>query len=189
MSKFKNYFNAISGNERIFSREDIADMTNEEYKNNEKAINYQLTNIGVPTNKELMSSENVVYVKAYTKDDGTHVKVHYRSKPDNTMTNNLSYIKNTIQNYIDNTKLLVQNKISDVKDKTIAKIKEDALKINADKNKNCPDAKELMDISILGLDNAQKNDKYTVIPSSKTKDINNSLRINNSMSLKVDNKW
>lgn len=47
MTKFKNYFNVISGDERIFSREDIANMTNTEYKNNEKAINYQLTNIGV----------------------------------------------------------------------------------------------------------------------------------------------
>ena len=94
MTKFKNYFNAISGDERIFSREDIANMTNTEYKNNEKAINYQLTNIGVPTNKELKNSENVVYVKAYTKDDGTNVKAHYRSKPDNKLTNNLSYIAN-----------------------------------------------------------------------------------------------
>ena len=56
MTKFKNYFNVISGDERIFSREDIANMTNIEYKNNEKAINYQLTNIGVPTNKELINT-------------------------------------------------------------------------------------------------------------------------------------
>jgi len=69
-------------------------MTSKEYHNNEKAINYQLTNIGVPTNKELMNSETVVYVKAYTKEDGTHVKAHYRSKPDNKLTNNLSYVAN-----------------------------------------------------------------------------------------------
>lgn len=103
MSKYKNYFNAISGDGRIFSREDIANMTNTEYKHSEKAINYQLTNIGVPTNKELMSSENVVYVKAYTKEDGTYVKAHYRSKPDKLLTNNLNYNKksnDTFQNIL-----------------------------------------------------------------------------------------
>lgn len=39
MTKFKNYFNAISGDERIFSREDISNMTSEEYHKNEKAKN------------------------------------------------------------------------------------------------------------------------------------------------------
>jgi len=143
-------------------------MTNTEYKNNEKAINYQLTNIGIPTNKELMNSENVVYVKAYTKDDGTHVKAHYRSKPDKNLTNNFSYNnKNTSKQ---------------------SEFKNSLLDFNAKINKNRPDAKELMDISILGLYNAPKNDKYTIIPSNKTKSINNALRINNSLSLKIDNK-
>ena len=169
MTKFKNYFNAISGDERIFSREDISNMTSEEYHKNEKAINYQLTNIGVPTNKELMNSENVIYVKAYTKDDGTHVKAHYRSKPDKVVTNNFSY----------NSK----NKSKQ------SEFKNPLLYINAKNNQNRPDTKELMDIFILGIENAPKNDKYTVIPSSKTKSINNALRINNSLSLKIDNKW
>ena len=172
MTKFKNYFNAISGDERIFSREDIANMTNTEYKNNEKAINYQLTNIGVPTNKELMNSENVVYVKAYTKDDGTHVKSHYRSKPDNKLTNNLSC-----------------NSKNQSKQSKQSEFKRPLLAYNAEINKNRPETKELMDLFILGLDNAPKNDKYTIIPSSKTKSINNALRINNSLSLKIDNDW
>ena len=172
MTKFKNYFNAISGDERIFSREDIANMTNTEYKNNEKAINYQLTNIGVPTNKELMNSENVVYVKAYTKDDGTHVKAHYRSKPDKIITNNFSY--NKAKNDSNSNNSLLKNPL---------------LNFNAKINQNRPDARELMDISILGLENAPKSDKYTVIPRNKTKSINNALRINNSLSLKIDNNW
>ena len=169
MSKFKNYFNAISGNERIFSREDIVNMTSEEYHKNEKSINYQLTNIGVPTNKELMNSENVVYVKAYTKVDGTHVKAHYRSKPDKLLTDNLSY----------NSKNQLKQ----------SEFKSPLLDFNANINRTRPDTKELMDISILGLNNAFKNDKYTIIPSDKTKSINNALRINNSLSLKIDNKW
>ena len=132
-------------------------MTSEEYHKNEKAINYQLTNIGVPSNKELMNSENVVYVKAYTKDDGTHVKAHYRSKPDKIITNNFSYNnKNTSKQSV---------------------FKNYLLDFNAKINQNRPDARELMDISILGLENAPKIDKYTVIPRNKTKNINNALRI------------
>lgn len=175
MTKFKNYFNAISGNERIFSREDISNMTSEEYHKNEKAINYQLTNIGVPTNKELMNSENVVYVKAYTKDGGTHVKAHYRSKPDKVVTNNLSYIANIEK--------------ENIKENLNSELRTKLMLINEEKNKNNPDAKELMRISIIGLNNISKNDKYTVIPINKTKNINNALRINNSLSLKIDNKW
>lgn len=175
MTKFKNYFNVISGDERIFSKEDIANMTNTEYKNNEKAINYQLTNIGVPTNKELINSENVVYVKAYTKDDGTHVKSHYRSKPDNKLTNNLSYIANIEK--------------ENIEENLNSELRTNLMRINEEKNKNNPDAKELMRISIVGLNNVSKNDKYIVIPSNKTKSINNALRITNSMSLKVDSKW
>ena len=38
MTKFKNYFNAILGNDRIFSREDIAKMDKNEFSKNEKAI-------------------------------------------------------------------------------------------------------------------------------------------------------
>lgn len=171
MTKFKNYFNAISGDGKIFSREDIANMTNTEYKNDEKAINYQLTNIGIPTNKELMNSDNVLYVKSYTKDDGTHVKAHYRSKPDKLLTNNLNY------------------KADDNNKQNVSAFKEELLSINAGKNRTRPDAKELMDIFILGIENAPKNDKYTVIPKSKTKSINNALRINNSMSLKIENDW
>ena len=40
----------------------------------------QNKSIGVPTISELQSSENVVYVHEYTRDDGTVVKAHWRSK-------------------------------------------------------------------------------------------------------------
>jgi len=128
MPKFKNYFNAISGDERIFSREDISHMTSEEYHKNEKAINYQLTNIGVPTNKELMNSENVVYVKSYTKDDGTHVKAHYCSKPDKLLTNNLSYIANV-------TKKNTEEKLNSEVRTKLMRINEEKIKITL-KQKN-----------------------------------------------------
>lgn len=46
--------------------------------------------LGVPTEKELKGSDNVVYVDAYTREDGTEVKAHYRSKPGGGSVNNES---------------------------------------------------------------------------------------------------
>ena len=49
----------------------------------------QYHQIGIPSDKELQSSDNVVYVQAYTRDDGTEVRAHWRSKPDGIENNNL----------------------------------------------------------------------------------------------------
>ena len=69
---------------RIFTREDIASMTKDEYLQNENAINFQWGKIGIPTNgdmeREMITNGNVVYVKPYTRQDGTKVKGYYRSK-------------------------------------------------------------------------------------------------------------
>ena len=48
----------------------------------EKAINYQMENLGLPTNNELKGRNDVVFVHKYMRSDGTTVKEHYRSKPD-----------------------------------------------------------------------------------------------------------
>ena len=42
-----------------------------------KAINYQMANLGIPRESELSGNSDVVYVHAYTRDDGTEVKAHY----------------------------------------------------------------------------------------------------------------
>ena len=60
---------------------------------NKDAIMSQHSQIGILSEKELQSSDNVVYVQAYTRDDGTEVKAHYRSKPEggnNNTSNSLS---------------------------------------------------------------------------------------------------
>ncbi len=79
------YTNPLTGNNRIFTREDISSMTNDEFENYEKEIMSQLKFIGIPTNgdmeREILTSGNVIYVKAYTRSDGTKVKGYYRSKP------------------------------------------------------------------------------------------------------------
>ena len=44
------------------------------------SLDEQYGKIGFPNNKDLSNSSDVVYVHEYTRDDGTVVKAHYRSK-------------------------------------------------------------------------------------------------------------
>lgn len=92
MSKLKNFFNQILNDNRIFTAEDIGDMSGDEFIANENAINYQMKNLGIPRRNELVGNPDVVYVHSYTKSDGTKVKAHYRTKPDGIESNNLSFI-------------------------------------------------------------------------------------------------
>ncbi len=80
---YSGYSNQVNGSGQIFSRENIDAMSNEEYTKNEKAINAQLNSIGIPSNAELQSAtqngNGVIYVKPYTRSDGTKVQGYYRS--------------------------------------------------------------------------------------------------------------
>jgi len=82
-----NYTNPITGNNRIFTREDINEMTNEEFAEHEKEIDAQIRAMKgfMPTNNDLeneaQNSGGVVYVHSYTRSDGTEVKGYYRSRP------------------------------------------------------------------------------------------------------------
>ncbi len=79
-SKLANYINEVLNDNRIFSHEDVIAMDNEEGKYYQKALDYQYGEIGFPMNAELANSSDVVYVHEYTRDDGTVVRAHYRSK-------------------------------------------------------------------------------------------------------------
>lgn len=64
-SKYSNYTNPISGDNKIFSREDIENMSFEEYAKDEKLIQAQLNSIGIPSNSDLqklINGGNVIYV-------------------------------------------------------------------------------------------------------------------------------
>lgn len=63
-------------------------MTSKEFAENEKAINYQMENLGIPRQSDLTNNADVVYVKAYTREDGTKIKAHYRSKLNIAQNNN-----------------------------------------------------------------------------------------------------
>ena len=52
-------------------------MSVDEFMENEKAIDYQMANLGIPRESELTGNPDVVYVHAYTRDDGTEVRAHY----------------------------------------------------------------------------------------------------------------
>jgi len=71
----------LNNSNKIFTREEVAKMPRAEFAANEKAIDYQLGVIGIPSESDLQESSGVVHVSAYTKDDGTNVREHYRSAP------------------------------------------------------------------------------------------------------------
>ena len=93
--KFKNYINTYTGDNRIYSLNDITQMSLGDVLKNKEELLSQYRVLGVPTEKELQDSDNVVYVKAYTRDDGTEVKAHYRSKPEGGSDNNTNSLSGT----------------------------------------------------------------------------------------------
>lgn len=78
---YSDYKNPVSLDNRLYTREDIADMSTDEYRKLETEINAQLNTVGIPSKNELTNSNGTVFVKGYTRDDGTKVKSYYRSAP------------------------------------------------------------------------------------------------------------
>ncbi len=91
MASLRNFINAITNDNKIYTAEDIGGMSGDEFMENEKAINYQMANLGIPRESDLSGNPDVVYVHAYTRDDGTEVRAHYRSKPDVVGSNNYEH--------------------------------------------------------------------------------------------------
>ena len=85
--KFKNYRNPYTNDNRIYTNKDLYNMSFGEFIKRKNEVLGQYRVLGVPTEKELQGSENVVYVEAYTREDGTEVKAHYRSKPGGSSIN------------------------------------------------------------------------------------------------------
>lgn len=80
---FSSYENKKSGDNKIFTQEDIDEMSEEEREENKAAIFYQKQTIGVPTREQAEKSAangGMIHVEAYTRKDGTKVKSYYRSR-------------------------------------------------------------------------------------------------------------
>lgn len=81
---YSGYLNPATGDGKIFSREAISQMTGDEYAGNESAIMAQLKSIGIPYESDLELASmrgGLVYVRPYTRSDGTEVRGYWRSAP------------------------------------------------------------------------------------------------------------
>ena len=106
--KYKNYRNPYSGDNRIYSFNDLYNMPFGEVIKNKKELFGQYRVLGVPTEKELQASENVVYVHAYTREDGTEVKAHWRSRPEGGNSENDNNEK-SLKNETDKLSTVTEN--------------------------------------------------------------------------------
>ena len=191
--KFKNYVNSLTGDNRIFSNKEIADMSVREVFKNKDAIMTQHSQIGIPSEKELQASDNVVHVNAYTRDDGTEVRSHWRSKPDGIESNNLSFNTSAQSgkstggaSEINNQKILVSPWNSPFLPKANNenyKLKNELIRFNNEQNKNYKDAKDLMNIALIGPENIQSNPEYKRI------DKNDIKRLSKNIGDKLDSKF
>ena len=86
--RFKNYKNSYTNDNRIYTKNEMPDMTVKELKDRAEEFIAQHRVLGLPDESELAGSENVVHVESYTRSDGTEVKAHWRSKPNRGSLNN-----------------------------------------------------------------------------------------------------
>lgn len=168
MANLKDFFNKVKNSDRIFTREEIGEMSSDEFRSNEKAIDYQLKEIGVPASSDLSVSEDVVFVHSYTRDDGTKVKSHYRSKQGRMHVSGAAADiskSDFSQQSVHNPFVIVNNYL----------------------NKNRPDARELANISLVHPDKVSENNEYKYVKSgfaemiNKTYDLSGNKKIDKDM--------
>ncbi len=107
----RNFVNKISNDNKIFSYEDVVKMDNELGKYYQDALTYQYGEIGFPSDAVLRSSDDVVYVREYTRDDGTVVSAHYRSKSGRSNPN--KPVKEEYQDYKSNLQKRIDEYFND----------------------------------------------------------------------------
>lgn len=77
---YSDYINEITNSNKIYTKEDIENMSDKELSDNKEAIDFQKKSIGIPTNKQAKAS-GMIFVSGYTRSDGIEVKSHYRAHP------------------------------------------------------------------------------------------------------------
>lgn len=78
----EDYVNKETGENKVFTKEQIDSMSKEENEKNLKAINYQKKEIGVPTKREadvIIRNGGMIHVSSYVRRDGTKVRDYYRT--------------------------------------------------------------------------------------------------------------
>lgn len=185
MANLKDFFNKVLNDNRIYTREDIGGMSGDEFSLNEKAIDYQMENLGVPANSDLAQSSDVVYVHEYTRDDGTKVKAHYRSKHGRMAKN--SENKNVLSNEIEAVTggaASIENQKADFSE--YAK-KNPFVKINMQENANRPDAQEMANIYLVKPENAPKSNEFSYVKPGLAEVLN--AKYNLTGNKKIDSNW
>lgn len=72
--------NPVNRDNRIYTAEDIGDMTHKEFGKLERIIDAQMNSIGIPRKKDLgLFSGGSIYIAPYTRADGIKVRGHYRA--------------------------------------------------------------------------------------------------------------
>ncbi len=85
-SDLSGYKNPLTGSNHIYTREEVGQMSSDEYAKHENEIDAQTRafNGTMPSNsdlqKEAITGGGVVYVNSYTRSDGTEVRGYYRSR-------------------------------------------------------------------------------------------------------------
>ncbi len=183
MANLKDFFNKVSNDNRIFTAEDIGEMSGNEYLQNEKAIFHQLKNLGIPRQSQLYGNPDVIYVHSYTKADGTHVKAHYRSRNGSFVT---GYATNTNNTYNSNAP-----KIKEIKSTDFSNLENSNFwaKYNAEQNANRPDARELMNIGLSGFKNLPVHSEFSVFQPEAVEYVNSQLNTKNSKGLEIPKNW
>ena len=189
--KFKNYKNPHTKDSRIYSDNDIYNMTLGNIFKNAKEILGQKRAIGIPSVNELKSSGNVVWISEYTRDDGTRVCGHWRSKPDGIIGDNLAIANKKFHKSetttggaakIDRKKEeVIINKLPKNNDiffeKERNKPQSILMRINAEKNAERPDAKLLMDIALVNPEKVPSTQDYQVAGKENSKIMNEKYRL------------
>ncbi len=126
-----------------------------------------------------------MYVQAYTKDDGTEVKAHYRSKPDGVESNNLG--ATSIHKSEPNDKLTGgAAEISGIKhdgiilkpSAEITDAKNKLIEYNNTQNANNKDARDLMNIAIIGTANIENSRELSILNEADTNILSNDIGYN-----------
>ncbi len=74
------YKNPLNGDNRIYTAEDIGDMSRKEFGKLEKIIDAQINSIGIPRKSDLgVFGGGTIFIRPYTRVDGFKVKGHYRA--------------------------------------------------------------------------------------------------------------
>ena len=82
---YAGFRNPLTGNNKIYTRQELGAMSDNDFEQNEKEIMSQVkTRIGIPHEDELKpfaqdQNSGVVYIRPYTRSDGVQVKGHYRA--------------------------------------------------------------------------------------------------------------